>query len=107
MVSTIKVYFLLMLTVKQGFAMAQLHVFFISDLSVMEKCLFRSADCQSREKKRIQDTVFWLQSFCSKVSISHFHSYFISQSKSKARHDVNRAGNITLPQGEAAKAFEQ
>lgn len=40
-----------MLTVKQGLAMAQLHVIFISDLSVMEKCLFRSADCQSRGKK--------------------------------------------------------
>ena len=61
-------------------------------------------NCQSRGKKNIGHCVL-TQSFCSKVNINHFHSYFISQSKSKARHDVNRSVNIMLPQGETAKGL--
>lgn len=40
-----KIYFLLMLHVKQELARAQLHVIFILDLSVIEKHLLISVDC--------------------------------------------------------------
>lgn len=98
--------FSLMLHVKQGWAMAQLHAIFILNLGVMDKCPFRGADCQSRKKIKNTGHCVLTQSFCSELNINHFHSYFISQSKSKARHDANSAGSLTFPRGEAAKARE-
>lgn len=51
MVLITKLYFLLMLHVKQGLARAQLYVIVILDLRIKEKHLLRSDDCWSREKK--------------------------------------------------------
>lgn len=42
-----------------------------------------------------------------KSNINHFHPHFISQSKCTARHDVNKAGSLTLPKGGETKGVGQ
>lgn len=47
------------------------------------------------------------QSFCSKVNINHFHSYLISQTNLRPGMMSSGQGSKMLPQGGAAKVFEQ